>query len=517
MATARDGFLIGRLAALIPSVARALCTRAGLDHSVLSDPLFAFDWVHYCNAAGRGFPSPEAALFHYLTVGSRQGLCPRPDFDPGWYLRSNPDVERAGYEPFAHFLQFGRYEGRAGTKADDHAYDLAIPEPDVARMLKRRGRRDQQAKVDIVIPVYGSRLLVLQTIESVLASTALTPFELTVIDDASPDETLRHELQLLADNGVLSLVRNERNIGFVGAANRGLALHADRDVVLLNSDTRVFGDWLDRLMARLYGGRRVATVSPMSNAATILSYPVFLRENHMPSGDCEVLDRLCASINHEPVQIPTAVGFCMAIKRECLKEIGAFDEGRFGRGYGEENDFSLRAKAAGWSHVAATNTFVWHRGGGSFGSERGPLIEAAQQTLESLHPGYAASVQQFIAADALRDLRVTLDASRVGSDPRTKVLIVGDLSESLVGSDALSLTLVPDISPFLGAYRIVSPQIGMLPNLPRIERGRPTSIAEILRKTEIGAVQISPQSKINKALLSTIKKAARIAKVPLIY
>ena len=43
------------------------------------------------------------------------------------------------------------------------------------------------------------------------------------------------------------------------------------------------------------------------------------------------------------VGIPTAVGFCMYIRRECLKEVGEFRAEVFGKGYGEENDFCLRA------------------------------------------------------------------------------------------------------------------------------------------------------------------------------
>ena len=90
-----------------------------------------------------------------------------------------------------------------------------------------------------------------------------------------------------------------------------------------------------------------------------------LRENHWsPDLDFAHLDRLCAGLGQPLVELPTAVGSCMAIRRACLDEVGGFDADRFGRGYGEENDFCRRASAADWRHVAATDLFVWHRGGG---------------------------------------------------------------------------------------------------------------------------------------------------------
>ena len=457
------------LATLLPPMARRRCARAGLDGAVLKDRDHGFDVAHYERSVGCRFRSSQAALFHYMTIGSSRGGRPRADFDPIGYRRRNPDVERAGYEPFAHYFHFGRSEGRGGTAEDDGPEDRLLAPPDVSQMLQRpvsgygvsgyavsgQGVSGQGgAKVDIVVPVYGSRCLTLRTIDSVLSSAVRTPYELIVVDDASPDPVLRRDLELLAGKGLLTLLVNERNLGFVGTSNRGFALHGDRDVVLLNSDTQVFGDWLDRLLQVLHSTPRTGTASPMSNAATILSYPVFLRDNHrLPGLNLALLDRLCTRLNYPPVELPTALGFCMAIKRACLDEVGLFDQEKFGRGYGEENDFSLRAKAVGWQHVAAANVFVWHRGGASFGAERAALIEAAQQTLERLHPGYAASVQQFIRMDPLRLAREALDAARIREDPRPKVLWAG-LPQPQPNEEMLILRVVPDIAPRVGLYRI---------------------------------------------------------------
>ena len=448
-----DG-LPSAMARVLPGWAGRMCRQHGLLPG-------AVDVEHYQRSAGRTFLSPDAASFHYLAIGSARGWSPRQGFSPSEYRQRNPDVVLAGYEPFAHWLRFGREEGREAEVPAD-------PVPaDIRYLLTHRRPDKDRATVDVVMPVHGSRALTLQAIDSVLGAGTKDAYELVVVDDASPDPLLRGELEALNEAGLITLLVNERNIGFVGAVNRGFALHPGRDVILLNSDTRVFGDWLGRLLAALRTPR-TATATPLSNAATILSYPATLCENRL-SSDAGVAhwDSLCATIDAPLVEIPTGIGFCMAVSRACLDQIGAFDEGRFGRGYGEENDFCLRATAAGWRHVAATGLFVWHRGGASFGNERETFIAAAQAIIETLHPGYAATVGRFIRRDPLQAMRRALDVARIRADPRPKRLWLGK-PEVSGGHDALDIVLTPDLPPYGGHYRLMPKCLGAFPNLPRV-------------------------------------------------
>ena len=63
------------------------------------------------------------------------------------------------------------------------------------------------------------------------------------------------------------------NRGFPASANAGLRASEGRDVVLLNGDTLVPPRWLERLREAAYSAREIGTVSPLSNEASILSYP----------------------------------------------------------------------------------------------------------------------------------------------------------------------------------------------------------------------------------------------------
>lgn len=469
------GVLAMAAARAFPGWKRSICQQYGLTAGTV-DP------AHYARSAGRPFSSAEEAAFHYLTMGSVRDWSPRAGFSPADYRRDNPDTVLAGYEPFAHWLRFGRAEGRCT------AAPAAPLVPDIRGLSKRRRPEGTRATVDVVVPVYGGRSLTLQAIASVLEAPTREVYELVVVDDASPDALLRGELEALARAGLVTLLVNERNIGFVGSVNRGMALHPGRDVVLLNSDARVYGDWLDRLMAALRTPK-TGTATPFSNAATILSYPATLCENTLPPESVAGWDRLCADIASPAVEIPTAVGFCMAVRRACLDRVGAFDQERFGRGYGEENDFCLRASAAGWRHLAAPDLFVWHRGGTSFGAERHQRVAAAQATIEALHPGYAAKVGRFIREDPLKTARRALDIARIRSDPRPKRLCLAP-AVATGSQDVLEIELVPDLPPYMGQYRLVPKGIGAAPNLPRC--GPLTSSRDLaLLFGELGVCQFS--------------------------
>ncbi|CAO3424223.1 glycosyltransferase [Azospirillum doebereinerae] len=278
-------------------------------------------------------------------------------------------------------------------------------------------------RTDIVIPVYKGHAETLACLDSVLASGAVPAgCELVVIDDASPEPALVRDLRALAAAGRITLLRNERNLGFPATVNRGFDLHPDRDVIVLNADTVVSGDWAGRLRRAAYAAHDVGTVTPLSNNATILSYPSSVPAGARTGNDepppltadqAAALDCLASETNTGLwIEIPTAVGFCMYVRRDCLDEAGGFSEDRFSTGYGEENDFCMRARRLGWRHLAATDTLVAHVGGRSFGSRKALLLARNLRILNQLHPGYDTLIRDFLKRDPLIEARRRLDLAR---------------------------------------------------------------------------------------------------------
>ena len=270
--------------------------------------------------------------------------------------------------------------------------------------------------VDIIVPVYKGLGDTQRCVLSVLSAACRTPWRLIVINDASPEPEVTQWLRdIAAREPRVELLENDVNLGFVGTVNRGMSVSTTDDVLLLNSDAEVANDWLDRIQAAAYSDQRVASVTPFSNNATICSYPRFCQDNALPAGwDVARLDQLFAKTNPgQVVDVPTGVGFCMYIRRAALDTVGLFDVENFGKGYGEENDFCIRAENAGWRNLHVLDTFVHHSGGVSFGDAKSPRERAAMETLRRLHPRYEAAVMRFVQADPARPARMAADLARV--------------------------------------------------------------------------------------------------------
>jgi GT2 family glycosyltransferase len=111
-------------------------------------------------------------------------------------------------------------------------------------------------------------------------------------------------------------------------------------------------------------------------------------DNTLPQGLSTLeVDAVFARVKDAAViEIPTGVGFCMAIRLEVAERIGLFDSA-FGKGYREENDWCQRARILGYQHVLAPNLFVYHQHGGSFPSqERQALADRNEAILRERYP-----------------------------------------------------------------------------------------------------------------------------------
>ena len=292
------------------------------------------------------------------------------------------------------------------------AVPIAVP-ADIIGPVPPVGSDRRRRVPNVVIPIHGGGAAVRACLESVLA-TVSSPSRIIVIDDATPDRNLAADLVELARRRRIRLIRHIRNRGYPASANAGLRTCAGRDVVLLNSDTIVAPSWLERLRDIAYGAPDIGTVSPLSNNGTILSYPRRDESNAMP--DAAATARLLRQADRAnrgvAVDIPSAVGFCMYLRRDCLAAIGGFREDVFAQGYGEENDFCLRARHLGWRHVAAPGVFVAHRGAQSFGPAGHALRARNQLVLNRLHPGYEALIVAHLRRDPLAQARRRLDLVR---------------------------------------------------------------------------------------------------------
>jgi GT2 family glycosyltransferase/glycosyltransferase involved in cell wall biosynthesis len=289
--------------------------------------------------------------------------------------------------------------------------------------------------VDVIIPVYRGLAETQRCVQSVMAAHTSTARQIVVVDDASPEPALSAWLAERAAEGSFTLIKHVENRGFVASVNEGMRLHPDRDVVLLNADTEVATGWLDRIAALAAREAHVGTITPFSNNATICSYPRFGQSNPLPAGETTAsLDAHFAQANRgKAVDIPVGVGFCLYIRRECLDDIGEFDEAKFGKGYGEEVAFCMQAAKAGYRHLLAADVFVFHQGEVSFGASSVERKAGAQAIVDDLHPEFQPLVRDFVMREPARPLRAAVDLARLRASARPRVLFVSHAWEGGVG------------------------------------------------------------------------------------
>jgi GT2 family glycosyltransferase/glycosyltransferase involved in cell wall biosynthesis len=278
------------------------------------------------------------------------------------------------------------------------------------------------APVTVVVPVYGGAADLERCVESVLrhGDGGGVAFELRVIDDASPEDDVRAYLARVASQSTavpIGVAHNHQNLGFVGTVNRGLR-EARGDVVVLNSDTVVTAGWLDRL-AQAASLADVATVTPLTNSGSICTVPITIIDAFDLEGLEPRIDDCAAFVaEHSLRRLPeviTGVGFCMYVTRRARDLCGLLDEETFGRGYGEEVDFCLRATRMGLRHLVEDSTFVYHRGGASFGDQREEGLARSSAILDDRYHFFRPANTRERADDPLR---VSFAALELGVDDR---------------------------------------------------------------------------------------------------
>ncbi|MFZ4509042.1 MAG: glycosyltransferase, partial [Fimbriimonas sp.] len=215
---------------------------------------------------------------------------------------------------------------------------------------------DHWPSVSVVVPLYGGPedlRLCLQSLQK--CQDLLT--EVIIVDDASPDQAA----EVAAEFPEFTLIRHPENRGFAQACNTGLEASKGEIVLFLNSDTVVPRAGHYRLIEGFGQSGTIGAVGPLSNE---VGY--FQRTPHSYSS-LETMPLFAEDVATGPgedVETDMLVGFCLAVRRSVLNEIGAWDT-RFGQGLFEDNDLCYRIRRAGYRLKIIRRAFVHHKGSAS--------------------------------------------------------------------------------------------------------------------------------------------------------
>jgi GT2 family glycosyltransferase len=243
-----------------------------------------------------------------------------------------------------------------------------------------------RVKIDVIIPVHNALRQIKACLDTVFAHSGARLGKLILVNDDSTPNTVDALSAYTDARADTLLVHTSRRSGFTSAVLRGLAESDAPAFVVLNSDTLVPENWLEKLYLGLRSGAKTAMVSPMSNNAAWQNYgPVFSdTERTSPNQrERERVERIGREFGPASLApLPILHGFCILIDRVAYDAVGGFDLHAYPEGYGETQDLSLRLTAAGFDLFVVTDCIVYHERGASISERRREnLTRSARQKL----------------------------------------------------------------------------------------------------------------------------------------
>jgi GT2 family glycosyltransferase len=240
----------------------------------------------------------------------------------------------------------------------------AAPKPEAswiaARLAEARAPRMGGHELATIIVPCWNQLAVTKQCLSHLQKWTSDPYEVLVIDNGSTDGTAAYVRSLKDPR--FRVLRNERNLGFARAINRGLEAARGKYAVWLNNDCFVTPSWLDRLAAAIERAPWIGMVGPYTNETSGIQ---------MISQGCEVehlphyAEAFALRNAGQMRWAHRLTGFCLMQRTELARRIGGLDE-RFGLGCYEDLDYCLRVRQAGYEMFVAEDVFVLHKGHATF-------------------------------------------------------------------------------------------------------------------------------------------------------
>ncbi len=230
--------------------------------------------------------------------------------------------------------------------------------------------RKNHKKVTVVIPTYNDYKLTKTCVESIKRLSSGEFVDIVIVDDGS-SKKIQDKLKKL-DLPAKIILKN-KNEGFAKTCNAGMSKVKFGDIVLLNNDATVHDGWIEGLQYYAYLNKEIGITGPK------LIYPdrtIQWAGSHRNTGAPQWFDHnfrfkdLDYGPANVPVEVLSATGACMYIKRSVVNKIGLFDP-KFGMAF-EDVDYSIRAWNAGFKIFYAPISVVTHYESKTRGKKQGP-------------------------------------------------------------------------------------------------------------------------------------------------
>jgi N-acetylglucosaminyl-diphospho-decaprenol L-rhamnosyltransferase len=226
--------------------------------------------------------------------------------------------------------------------------------------------------LSVIILNYNTCAHLRVCLDTVLADH-LPNCEVLVVDNASSDGSAE---MVATEFPTVQLIRSPRNGGFAYGNNQALRLARGDAVLLLNPDTLMPSGGIQKLVGVLQGHPEAGIVGPKllrpdgsMHLACRRSFPTPGVAFYRISGLSRVFPKsrrfgrynLTYVDPDQPIEVDSVCGACLLVRRSVIERIGLLDERFFM--YGEDLDWCLRARQAGWTVRYEPSVVVQHQHG----------------------------------------------------------------------------------------------------------------------------------------------------------
>ena len=229
--------------------------------------------------------------------------------------------------------------------------------------------------LSVIIVNWNTRDLLCQCLDSLFQKVKEIDTEIFVVDNGSTDGSVVAVREKFPG---VRLIENPVNLGFAKANNQALSVSKGRYLLLLNPDTQVKDEAIERMLSFMSAHVEAGLVGAQllnadeSKQNSIANFPSLATELLNKS----LLRRLFPekfpgkeTDYAGPIEVDSVIGACMMVRRDATEQVGLLDEDYFL--FMEETDWCYRMRNAGWKIYHIPQAEIFHFQGKSAEAEKG--------------------------------------------------------------------------------------------------------------------------------------------------
>ncbi|MGV8058371.1 MAG: glycosyltransferase family 2 protein [Smithellaceae bacterium] len=266
-------------------------------------------------------------------------------------------------------------------------------------MQEGYGKNQSEIDISVIIVNWNTKALLKNCLHSVYQTINNINFEIIVVDNASSDGSMK----MLEQNFPEAIrICNQENKGFGAANNQAFAVMKGKYALLINTDAVLTPHAVSKLWEFAESNAYAAIVcgqllnADASKQNSIASFPGLLTLATNTSLLEYLFPKQFPSKRYKqdrPIEVDSAIGACMLIRKKALDEAGVFDERYFF--FFEETDLAYAMHQAGWKTYHIPDAYIYHLQGQSIGNNLRSRIEFYRSRYQFLRKWHSRTYYVF--------------------------------------------------------------------------------------------------------------------------